>query len=357
MGSTAQAVGLIAGIYAMCALCMRPFSGQIVDNENRIILLRIVIGIILISVFGLTQSKQYWFLVAFRGLNGLAWGIGSTLCMTIATGCFTEKNMAGGIGIYGIGQTIAQTVAPTLALPIASRLGYNGLYYINVLLISLCLMLTFFLKNSALPGKKRNYSLSIKNMVFVPAILPASVTLCSAIARSSVLAFLVIFAGTMNIENIGLFFTLQALVIFFTRPFISRMSDKYGILKLLIPCEILAVIAMIIIATAHSLPAFLIAAVIMGISSSGEQPILMAECVRKTDASMRGMASNTSYIGTDFGQFAGSNIAGFLVAYLSYRKMFIMAALPIILCTIIFVILYKKGQKNIEKACNMEDSE
>jgi MFS family permease len=342
MGAAPQAVGLLAGIFAMCALCMRPFSGQIVDTENRKVLLRIVLLLILASMIGLTFAQNYWPLVVFRGLNGLAWGLGSTLCMTIATDCFSRENMAAGVGIYGLGQTIAQTLAPMLALPLVNRLGYNKVYLINVLLILLCLSLTFLMKHQDPVIKKRAYSISLKKMIHPPAILPAFLTLCGTVAKASILAFLVIFAGTMDIQGIGLFFTLQAASIFAARPLISKMADKYGILKLLIPCEFLAVLGLVLIACARSLPVFLLAAVLMGISTGGEQPILMAECVKSADSSKRGRASNTSYVGTDIGQFLGSNLAGVLVAAMGYRFMFLAAMAPIILGTAVFVILYKR---------------
>jgi ABC-type transport system substrate-binding protein/nitrate/nitrite transporter NarK len=294
MGASAQAVGLLAGIFAMCALIMRPISGQIVDNENRLVLLRIVLSVMLVSVFGLTLSNQYWMLLVFRGLNGLGWGVGSTLCMTIATDCFSTKTMATGIGIYGLGQTMAQTLAPMFALPISLKYGYNTLYYINVALLIICLILTLFMKLDSTPPKMKSYSINIKNMIYFPAISPAILTMCNAIAKSSVTAFLVIFAGTMDVKNIGLYFTIQAATIFVFRPLVSNMADRLGTLKVLIPCEIINVIALIIISISRSLPMFLFAAVLMGISIAGEQPILMAECVKTADRSKRGSASNTS---------------------------------------------------------------
>jgi MFS family permease len=341
MGASSQAVGFLAGIFAICALCMRPFSGQIVDNENRKVILRIVLLTILMSMLGFTVSKTYWLLVIFRGLNGLAWGVGSTLCMTIASDCFSRENMATGVGIYGLGQTIAQTLAPILALPLVNWLGYNNVYLINVMLMLLCLGLTFLMKNQDTTPKGRKYFISLKDMIHPPAILPASLTLCGTLGKASILAFLVIFAGSMDIQDIGLFFTLQAVAIFITRPLIAKLADKYGLVKLLIPCEVLAVIGLIISSYAQSLPVFLIAAVLMGISTGGEQPILMAECVKSADPSKRGRACNTSYIGMDIGQFAGSNLAGLLVACLGYRHMFLLVALPIAFGTVIFVVLYQ----------------
>ena len=85
---------------------------------------------------------------------------------------------------------------------------------------------------------------------------------------------------------------------------------------------------------------FIAAAVVMGLSISGEQPILMAECVKSVDPSRRGSASNTSYFGLDIGNVIGSNLAGLLVTLVGYSGMFLLITLPVILYTVVFVRLY-----------------
>lgn len=211
LGATSQAIGLLSGIYAMAALLIRPFSGQLVDNEKKLVLLRLVLFVILISVFGLTIAHSYWLLVVLRGLNGFAWGVGSTLCMTIAVGCFDTANMAFGIGIYGLGQTLAQTIAPPFGLSISGIYGYNSLYRVNVGIILICLALTFFMKFKNTDHGKKKYTLNLKEMICIPAILPSSLTMCNSISRSSIAAFLVIYAGKMDISNIGLFFYISSI--------------------------------------------------------------------------------------------------------------------------------------------------
>jgi MFS family permease len=345
MGESAQAIGLLSGIFAMCALLMRPISGQIVDNEDKLVMLRITFVALLVSVLGLTQSTNYNLLLVFRGLNGLAWGVGSTLCMTIAANCFSLENMATGIGFYGLGQTLAQTTGPMIALPFAEKYGYNALYYFNVGLMILCFGLTYLLKLDPQPNKKRKYSFNIREMVYFPAILPSAVTLANAIAQAAITAFLVIFSGEMKIGNIALFFTVQAIVLFVFRPLLGKLSDKYGALKMLVFVEILIVISMLLVAQANDLTMLLVAAVLGGIGTAGSQPILMAECVRAADKSKRGSASNTSYLGTDIGQFVGANIAGFLVAYLGYRNMFMAVVVPVILITAYYVYAQLKSHR------------
>lgn len=342
LGASAQAVGLLSGIFAMCALLMRPFSGQIVDNENKLTMLRLCLTIILVSLFGLTVSTQYWMLLLFRGLNGFAWGVGSTLMMTLASSCFSTANMATGIGIYGIGQTLARTVAPMFAFPFANRFGYNNLYYVNVALMSACLLMTYFLKIEHHPPAKRSYSVKLKDIIYFPALLPASVILCNSVTKGSINAFLVIYALDMDLQNIGIYFTIQAITVFAFRPLVSWLSDRFGTLKVLIPCELCIIAAMFAIAFTESMFMLLVASILMGLALAGEQPILMAECVKSAPAAKRGSASNTSYIGVDIGIFIGSNIAGFLVHYTGYRTMFLSMTLPVVFSTILYFTIMKK---------------
>ncbi len=347
MGATAQAIGLLSGIFALCALFMRPVSGQIVDNEDKLVLLRVVLVFQIVALSGLSFSNKYWMLLLFRGLSGLSWGIGSTLCMTIATNCFTNNNMTTGVGIYGLGQILAQTIGPLIGLSIAEKFGYQNLYFLNTVLMILCMILTLLLRIDNQQASDKKYSVNIKDIVCFNALPPAILTMCNTIAKSAITAFLIIYADMLNVQNIGIFFTIQALVIFLTRPFIARLSDKGGFLKMLIPCEILLVVGLLVIAFSRNISMFILAAVLTGVSSSGEQPMLMAECVRNTDPLKRGSANNTNYIGIDVGMFLGSNLAGVLVAYLGYTKMFLLSTIPVIICTIIFIYLYIARERRV----------
>jgi MFS family permease len=331
LGATAQAVGLLAGMFQIAALSMRPISGQIVDNENRLITLRLVLLVILISVFGLALSSKYWMLIVFRALHGLAWGVGSTLFMTIASGCFPSKRMTAGIGVYGLGQVFAQTIAPTFAVPVALRFGYGTLYVGNIVLISICLVIALFMKIRSSKPRLRSYSYNLKKMIYLPATLPATMTMVNSIAKSSIRAFLVIFAATMDIVNIGIFFTVQAVTISVTRPILSKLADRFGLTRILIPCEIFTVAGLVIVSFAHGLAGF-----------------LMSECVRSASPDKRVNASNTSYVGTDIGGFVGSNLAGIAVAYLGYRYMYRVFALPVIVLTVIYTILQARRQRALD---------
>lgn len=345
LGATSQIIGTLSGIFATCALLMRPFSGQLVDNEDKKILLRITIGIILISVSGLTFSKQIWMLIVFRGLNGIGWGIGSTLCMTIASSCFPQEGLGAGIGIYGLGQTIAQAFAPMIALQVVQFYSFNFLYRFNVVICIAAFILTYFIKVEETPDKKSRYSFKLTEIVCYPAIPPAMMTLCNSIAQASITSFLVIFAESISIMKIGIFFTIQACTVFIARPFVGKMTDRYGLLKVLIPCELSLISGLIIIFFANNLWFFIVAAMFVGTGTAGAQPALMSECMKRAPAEQRGRASNTSYIGTDIGVTIGSNLAGLVVGLVGYRYMFLLFIIPIVISTVIYTLFDKWGKQ------------
>lgn len=333
LGATSQVIGLLSGMFATCALIMRPFSGQMVDNEDKKLLLRITIGIILISVTGLTFSKRIWMLILFRGINGVGWGIGSTLCMTIASSCFPKESLGIGIGIYGLGQTVAQAFSPMIALEVVQYYSFNFLYRFNVIICVIAFILTYFIKIEESAKKTKDYSFKPNQIVCFPAIPPATMTLCNSIAQASITSFLVIFAESISIMEIGIYFTVQACTVFIARPFVGKMTDRFGLLKVLIPCELSLVLGLAIIYFSNSLWFFIVAAIFVGTGTAGAQPALMSECIKRAPSDQRGRASNTSYIGTDIGGMLGSNLAGFVVSLVGYRNLYLLFTIPIIVST------------------------
>ena len=342
LGASAQLIGVLAGAFAVCALLLRPVSGQLVDNENRLVLLRVTIGVIFIAVTGLVFARSVWLLILFRGINGLGWGIGSTLCMTIASSCFTRQKLGAGIGIYGLGQTVAQATAPMIGLNVAALYGYNFLYQFNVLICALAFVLTYFIVVDTKRSQGHHYSAKLRAMIAFPALPPAVMTMANSIAQSSITAFLVIFATSLQIAQIGIYFTVQAVTVLCTRPFWGKLTDRFGSRQIILPCEVLIALGLFTIYRAEALWQFLLAAVLVGCGTAGDQPALMSECIRRVAPEERGRASNTSFLGIDLGWFIGGNLAGFVVSLVGCRDLYLIFMLPIILATTFYMVTQKK---------------
>jgi len=341
LGAGSQAVGFLTGMFGVCALLPRPVSGQLVDNESKILLLRVCICAIIVSTLIFAFTTAYALQVIARALYGLTWGVGSTLFMTIATGSLTQKHLAFGIGIFTIAQTSARCISPLIALPIGEMIGYANLYKCIFGLLIIALVLTFFLKIEHTPKPDKHYTVSIKNMISVPALPHAAVNLFNQSVKWSVMTFMALYAADLGVERIALYFSIQALATMVFVPFLSRLSDKLGPEKMLIPAQILELVAIMLIVFGRSLPVFLLAALLFGIGMAGEEPTLMSECV-KASGNERGKATNTYYIGTDLAQLFGCYGAGILVDFFGYSQMFFIVAIPPVIYFIIYMFLRRK---------------
>ncbi|MGL5978336.1 MAG: MFS transporter [Erysipelotrichaceae bacterium] len=324
------AIGFISSLFALVALCMRPFSGQIVDHEKKKKVLIFSIVIVLFSMIGYYIAVDYKMIGFFRGLHGFAWAFGSTVCMTIAVNTLDKDHVAEGIGVYGLGQILAAALAPSIGIAIADAFGYQTLFLCTVGFASIALLLACFIQVKETPSKQP-YAFKLNNIIAKEALLPSALTMCNQLIYGALSTFLILFGESINVFNVSFFFTIYSLSILISRVFITRLSKRIGAFRTIVLCEISIVIGMVVIFFAQSIGYFLVAGVCIGLGFSGAQPLLMSESVRCVREDRRGVASSTNYIGTDIGMFLGSYATAYLVNLFGYNVMFLLVPLPLVL--------------------------
>ena len=130
--------------------------------------------------------------------------------------------------------------------------------------------------------------------------------------------FLAVYAIKIGVTGIGIYFSVNAVTMLVTRPFLGYLTERFGLMKVIIPCEILMAISVIGLALSTNLTGILVVAVLMGIGSSGASPALVAACINSTSVDKRGVATSTNYVGLDSGLFLGASIAGLLINGIGY---------------------------------------
>ena len=345
LGASASWIGAISGSYGMSALLLRPISGQIVDNYNKKKLLTISFSIIFCSALGLIFANKVYQLFLLRCLNGIGWGIGSTLCMTIACSSVPAEKVNSAIGIYSIAQSTAQAVCPAISLFIANNYGYSKIYILSLVLVGIVLVLSLVIDLEFPEPEKRKIDYSFKGLVTKENLLPVSILFCNGLGRASITAFLVIFAESIGLMSVGFYFTIQSVMILVCKPVLSALSDRVGTNKVLIPCEILQIVGLLLIALTKNIFMVLVAAVCMGVGTSGSQPLLIGLCVKSVSKQNYGKASNSTYLAEDVANFLGSNICGIVDELFGHRIMFAICTVPIIVALGLYVKLLKNRIK------------
>lgn len=349
MGAQAALIGSVSGSFGMAALLIRPFSGQLVDNTDKQHLLSFCLSLILLSTIGLILADQIILLILFRCVNGLGWGIGSTLCMTIACGSVPEDKINSAIGLYSISQSIMQALGPSFALYLVNLYGYSMLYFCSFVFVLIALILSFIMKFEFHVPASKKLALKWDQMISRKALLPTFLLFCNGIARASITSFLVIFASSLSITNVGFYFTIQAALILICKPLLSTLADRYGTPHVLIPCELLQILSLFCLSQTQGSGMIALSAVLMGIGTSGSQPLLVGLCVKTAPPEEYGKASNTSYLGEDLAGFFGSNLCGIIVRCYGYRMMYLLFTLPVFVSLLLYIATLLNTAKKVHE--------
>jgi MFS family permease len=314
LGAGAVLVGLLTGMFFGVSLAMRPISGPLstkLDNRTLMIFVFILGGFVNIG-YALFETLVPF--VIFRFFHGLQYSIVGSLIMTVAGDSLPREKMASGMGIYSVGGAVAFAFGPALGneiLEFGTKLHDTGFGFKLVFLFSAAALFLAVIPSVMLTREKKtkediaSTGAWYKNIISIHTLPTAVVMTLICIAYSLYNGYLKPFAEENGIGGFSMFFTVVALVIVLARPLSGKLTDKYGISKIMIPCLVIFGLSFLIVGTSKSLVPLLIGGVLAAIGYGATQPILHAMAIQTETPLKRGVASNTLYAGIDLGFFVG----------------------------------------------------
>jgi MFS family permease len=348
-------VGLVAGFFAVTALLFKIISAPAIDAFNRKYVLVASIAILFVSFIFYYLSKDITMLIISRLLTGAGLAFVPTCCMTIAADALPLEKMSTGIGYFALGTAVAMAAAPTIGLALVGAFGYTHTFAIMAVFMLLIILYALTMHEDYKPVNK--FKISVNSVIAKEAIVPSVMLLFLSISFSLVNAFLVLYGNLTLFGNeqatghteMGLFSTIYAITMIFTRPMIGKLADKYGTVKVVIPSMVFFAASFLLISTASSLWMFLFAAFIAAFGYGGSQPAIQAVCMKSVPKERRGAASCTSFIGSDIGNLVGPVIAGALIMgtggankILGYQSMWRIMIVPILIAMAVSLIFRKQ---------------
>lgn len=358
LGAGAVLVGTISGLYFGVAFAARPISGPVITilDKKKIILVTYVMGVITNVVYAVAGSVSL-FIVA-RVLHGLQFAFVGSLNLTIASDSVPKEKLGSGIGIFGIGSSLAQALAPSIGIAIrdwgTARWG-AGAGYTAVFLTSAAFMLLALLPCVLLPSQKQSredraaLGKWYHNILSVETLLPSALICFVNISTILHTTYMVPYAEELGIENIGLFFTVYALVLLGARPLFGKLSDKVGMGFILIPSLLLFALSFLVLGLGRTMPVMLASAVLAALGYGAANPTLQTLCIRTVEPARRGVASNTQFFGMDLGYFLGPLLGGIIYnAAGTYSAMFLAGGIvPPLLALVLFLLIWPGLKKRL----------
>jgi MFS family permease len=330
LGMQAATIGMLMSAFTVTSLLLRLVAGPVMDTHNKRNIVVVAMMGLAVAFLGFSISTTISMLMIFRLLQGAIMAFGNACCLALVAETIPKDKYAGGVGYYAIALTIAQALGPLCGLTLLDWFGYRTAYLINSGFILSAAFLASRLKHSFKRTKK--IKINFDSIIAKEAVLPSLLQAFIYMSIFSINSFLIVYAEKQGvIRNIGLYFTVNAAIMLLTRPLIGKLSDRFGLIKVLIPSLISSICALCIISVSDTLWKFIVAAVVAAFGFGACVPILQSLTMKSVKKERRGAGSSTNYIFMDIGVLTGSNLAGLIAQAFGYTRMWLFMATPLII--------------------------
>ncbi len=318
IGTTVAVAGAVTGAFSIASMVIRPFSGVLSDRLNRKTLLAASTFAMGVCTFLYGLVSDTTLLFAIRILHGICFGVSSTVNMALIPG-FAPKNRVGeAVSYFGLGQSLAIVVGPSLGLALADAGGFPMNFAVSALIVTLggfmALTLDFQGNELSAPaaGRKR-FSIRFGDVIATQSILYAVINVAQAATSGVENSLIALYGASVGVENIGWYFTLSAVTLFVARLSFGRLADRQGVGLAMYLGTGLMIVGFLFLWKLSAVWMFAAAAVIKTVGGGIVRPALQAECIKTVAPEKRGAASSTFYIGSDVGQGLSPWAAGEIV--------------------------------------------
>lgn len=347
LGASSAVAGFASGIFVIGVMCARLAVGKNLDKIN--LKKWLLIGLFLCFAFNILYFFAHNILALniTRFLHGLGYGLCSSVCGTIVARMIPSFKRGVGIGYYGLSGVFASGIAPFIAVYLVRHNAFDIGSFVSLGVIFsaiLCVgaMKVRELKKGALHIETPARTLKGKLFTLIEpsAIRIAFITLFVALCFGSLLSFIGAYSKERDlVESGSIFFLIYAITSLFVRPIAGKIFDLKGHNAVIVPSLIFCIIALVLVAIAHSAPVLMLSAVLFGLGYGNFVSAAQSYTINTAPKDKMGLATATFYMALDFGAGVGPYLLGFAIGSYGYGTAFGLCAGLIALALILYARL------------------
>lgn len=377
-GGTAAYAGLLAAVFSVGAAIVRLVSGPIIDKRGRRIVIIAGTIILVIGTLGPVFTHDTIPFTVFRLLQGAGFSAATTAAATAAADVLPASRLGEGIGYYGLGQAIAMSIGPALAIFLVSTNPAENLYIGLGVASSIAFVLALLCRyeshprtlpetasyrmrsehaasadNEASCGKqeKPDRKSSIVSQIFEKRALPGTIPM---LIISPAFGFGIFFVGlygtTIGIENAGFFYTVSAVMMIVIRITSASLMDCVKPIKLFAVAVLFGILSYLTLlgcSTAFAQSSirdfvFYGAGLFYGICIGISLPLNQSVAVKNTPSERWGAANALFQLANDVGIGLSCVIWGFINDSFGFTTTLVCVAVCIALSFVFALICYPK---------------
>lgn len=339
-------IGLVVSCYTISALCIRPFSGYLVDTFARKPLY-ILAYFVFASIFaGYIIASTLTVFIIFRLLQGAAFGMVSVGGNTIVIDIMPSSRRGEGIGYFGLTNNFAMSLGPMVGLFMhQSGISFYSIFFLALLSCAIGLFVGSMVCTPYKPPIKRE-PLSLDRFLLVKGI-PAGISLLLlSIPYGMTTNYVALYAIQIGITaQTGLFFTFMALGMAVSRIFSGKLVDKGKVTQVISFSLYIVIITFFLLyacgEVAHTdlhtaTILFFVISLLLGIGFGIMFPAYNSLFINLAPNSRRGTATSTYLTSWDVGISCGMILGGAVSQLSSFGKAYLIGAILSVISTFYF---------------------
>ena len=219
-------IGFILSCYTIAALCIRPFSGYLLDTLSRRPLY-LVAYFIFIAIFGgYILATSLTLFIALRIIHGLSFGMVTVAGNTIVIDILPSSRRGEGIGYYGLANNIAMSFGPMTGLFMHSVYSYQTIFLCSLVTGTVGFIMAYLVKTTY-KAPVQHIPISLDRFFLKKGVWAGISLLLLSIPYGMTTTYVAMYADEIGIEvNPGLYFTFMEIGLAVSRMFSGRQVDK-----------------------------------------------------------------------------------------------------------------------------------
>jgi MFS family permease len=342
--------GFSASIFIIGALVARLFAGKWIARVGykKMLYVGAIASFVMSLLYFTINSVNLLFVV--RIFHGAAFGVITTAAATIISDIVPRERSGEGIGYYSLGGTIATAIGPFMGMFLSRHGSYSIIFAVCSIISGLGLVVIQFLSLRKIEfsdeQKKDMHSLKLSNFI-EPGVIPVStVYLLACLGYSSILSFLTIYAKEIHlVDAAGFFFIVYAAAVLISRPVVGRLFDLKGENSVMYPAILILTAGMFLFSQSYYGYMLLSAATLIGLGFGAIQSSIQTIVIKITQQHRLGLANSSFFLFADIGMGIGPLLAGFIIPFIGYRKMYMVVAIIAFTCLMFYYLLHARKNK------------
>ena len=330
--------GMANSANAIPALICRMIAGKLLDTGKR---KKIIYGGLIgfgISALGYMHSPGVGAFFLFRAIDGAAFSVATTACQTIATDVIPKDKLAVGLSYYSMSAALSQALSATIAISAWKKYGFEALPATSFGILFLCMILSrFFLRITSddkqaerrpiLPEGEEAGCRGIWKVIEKKSLKSAALMFCISIFSIIRMLYVPRFIIENNIGNAGIYFFVLSGSCILVKIGSDKLTASYPLRRLLQYSMICNGFSFLLTIYMKNPAAMIAAAILGGIATGMDNPIVSASAVQNTEKSRRGVANGTFLCGNDIAMILGSTLWGGIINKITLSQLFFVAAI------------------------------